>query len=80
MLRKHLTKIQHPFMIKVLERQHFKQIVLVQLVISIRKTANQTILNSLYKAQVYVYQGPPKTKTNTKTKTKTKTTKKQIKH
>jgi hypothetical protein len=41
------------------KRQHFQQMVLVQLVVSIYKNANQFILISMYKAQVQVDQGPP---------------------
>jgi hypothetical protein len=40
------------------KRQHFKQIVLVQLVVNRLKNSDQSILISLYKAQVQVDQGP----------------------
>jgi hypothetical protein len=41
------------------KRQHFKQMVLIQLVVSMEKNANRSILISLYKAQDQVGQGPP---------------------
>ena len=41
------------------KRQHFQQMVLVQLVVSMQKNAISPILNSLYKAQVQLDQGPP---------------------
>jgi hypothetical protein len=41
------------------KRQHFQQMVLVQLAVSMLKNENQSILISLYKAQVQVDQGPP---------------------
>jgi hypothetical protein len=39
--------------------QHFQQIVLVHLAVSMQKNANRSILISLYKAQVQVDQGSP---------------------
>ena len=39
--------------------QHLPQIVLVQLAVSMQKNANQSLLSSLYKAQVQVDQRPP---------------------
>jgi hypothetical protein len=48
------------------KRQHFQQMVLVQLADSMQKNANRSILISLYKVQVQVDQGPPhKTSENT---------------
>jgi hypothetical protein len=41
------------------KRQHFQQIVMVQLAVSIQKNANHSIFISLCKAQVQVNQGPP---------------------
>jgi hypothetical protein len=39
------------------KKEHFKQMVLVQLAVNLWKTSNQSILISLYKAQVEVDQG-----------------------
>jgi hypothetical protein len=56
-------------------RQHFQQMVLVQLAVSMKKNTNQSIFISLYKAQVQVNQGPPYktryTETNRKTNKQT---------
>jgi hypothetical protein len=41
------------------KRQHFHQMVLVQPILSTQSNANQSILTSLYKAQVQVDQEPP---------------------
>jgi hypothetical protein len=41
------------------KRQHFQQMVMVQLAISMQKNANCSILIFLYKAQDQVDQGPP---------------------
>ena len=41
------------------KRQHFHQMVLVQLAVSMQKNANRSILISLYKVQVQVDQRPP---------------------
>jgi hypothetical protein len=40
------------------KRKHFKQMVLVQVAVSMKKNVNQSILVSLYKAQIQVDQGP----------------------
>ena len=42
-----------------MDKMHFQQMLLVQLVLSIYKNANPFILISLYKAQIQVNQGPP---------------------
>jgi hypothetical protein len=41
------------------KKEHFQQMVLVQMAVSMEKNANRPILISLYKAQVQVDQGPP---------------------
>ena len=41
------------------KRQHFQQMGLVQLAISIQENENQSMLISMYKAEVQVNQGPP---------------------
>jgi hypothetical protein len=41
------------------EKNHFQQMVLIQLEVSMQKNANLSILISLYKAQTQVDQGSP---------------------
>jgi hypothetical protein len=49
------------------KRQHFQQMVLAQLVVSMWKNASLSILLSLYKAQVQVDQGTPHKTRDTET-------------
>ena len=50
------------------KKQHFQQMLLVQLAARVKKNANQSILISFYNAQFEVDQGPPHKTRYTETK------------